>query len=54
MEEAGEHRYARLSYRAWNTLRVTGRRITGNLSFALLMLCLALTVVLIYVLGYHK
>ncbi len=53
-EEAGEHRYARLSYRTWRTLRATTRRITGNLSFALLMLCLALSAVLIYVLGYHK
>ena len=53
-EDAGEHRYARLSYRAWRTLRATTRSITGNLSFALLMLCLALSVVLIYVLGYHR
>ena len=52
-ENAGEHRYARLNYRVWRTLRATTHRITGNLSFALLMLCVALTVVLIYVIGYH-
>ena len=48
------HRYARLSYRTWRTLRATTRRITGNLSFALLMLCLALSIVLVYVLGYAR
>ena len=52
-ENAGEHRYARLNYRVWRTLRATTHRITGNLSFALLMLCVALTIVLIYVIGYH-
>ena len=52
-ENADEHRYARLNYRVWRTLRATTHRITGNLSFALLMLCVALTVVLIYVIGYH-
>lgn len=52
-ETPEEHRYARLNYRVWRTLRDTTRTITGNLSFALLMLCVAVCVVLIYVLGYH-
>ena len=52
-EPEGEHRYARLSYRVWRTVRSTTWRITGNLSFALLMLCLAVSIILIYVFTYH-
>ncbi len=52
-EEEGEHRYAKLSYRAWQTIRSTTYRITGNLSFALLMLCAAVCIVLLYVIGYR-
>ena len=52
-EAEGERRYARMSYRVWRTLRSTTRRITGNLSFALLMLCVAVSLLLIYVFIYH-
>ena len=52
-EAEGERRYAQLSYRVWRTLRSTTRRITGNLSFALLMLCAAVSLLLIYVFTYH-
>lgn len=52
-EAAGERRYAQLSYRIWRTVRATTRRITGNLSFALLMLCIAVSLLLIYVFTYH-
>lgn len=52
-EAAGEHRYARLSYQGLQTLRATSRRISGNLSFALLMLCLAVCFVFLYVISYH-
>ena len=52
-EAAGERRYAQLSYRIWRTVRATTRRITGNLSFALLMLCVAVCLLLIYVFTYH-
>ena len=52
-EEAGGHRYARLFYRAWHTMRATSRRISGNLSFALLMLCVAVCFVFAYVIWYH-
>ena len=49
----GREKYAKLFYRAGQTLRHTTRLITGNLSFALLMLCAALCLVLIYVIIYH-
>ena len=52
-EAEGERHYAQLSYRVWRTLRSTTRRITGNLSFALLMLCAAVSLLLIYVFTYH-
>ena len=52
-EAPEEHRYARLFYRAWHTVRATSRRITGNLSFALLMLCAAVCFVFLYVILYH-
>lgn len=47
-EETGGSRYAVLFVRAKNTLRDTSRRITGNLSFALLLLCAALCFVFLY------
>ncbi len=53
-EKPDEHRYARLIYRGWRTIRDTTRRISGNLSFALLMLCVAVCIVLLYVLGYRR
>lgn len=49
-EAEGGRRYAELSYRARRTLRTTSRHITGNLSFALLMLVLAISAVFVYVL----
>ena len=49
-EQTGELRYAQLNYRVHRTLRTTSRRITGNLSFALLMLVLAVSAVFLYVL----
>lgn len=52
-EEAGGHRYAELFSRAAKTLRDTGRRITGNLSFALLMLCAAICIVFLYLFFVH-
>lgn len=47
-EQAGEERYAELFVRTRKTLRETTDRITGNLSFALLLLCAALCVVFLY------
>lgn len=47
-EQAGEERYAELFVRVKKTLRETTDRITGNLSFALLLLCAALCVVFLY------
>lgn len=52
-EAPDEHRYARLAYRAQNTFFTTARRISGNLSFALLMLCVAVCFVFLYVATYH-
>lgn len=52
-ESEGEQRYASLFSRAYQTLRDTGRRITGNLSFALLMLCAAVCAVLAYLFFVH-
>ena len=49
-EPAGEERYASLFYRGRQTLRRTNRRITGNLSFALLMLVLAICLIFAYML----
>ena len=46
-QEGGRH-YAHLVYRSLETIRKTTARITGNLSFALLMLCAAICVVFIY------
>ena len=49
-ERAGRTRYAERLYRIRRTVRETGRQITGNLSFALLMLVLAICAVLACVL----
>ncbi len=49
-ERAGRTRYAERLYRIRRTVRETGRQITGNLSFALLMLVLAICAVLAFVL----
>lgn len=53
-EEKGGSRYADLFFRSGKTVRDTGRRITGNLSFALLMLCLAVCFVFIYMMILHR
>ena len=47
-EQQGGRHYAHLVYRSLETIRKTTARITGNLSFALLMLCAAICVVFIY------
>lgn len=47
-EAEGEHRYADLFVRIKKTMKETTRRITGNLSFALLMLCAAICIVFVY------
>ena len=47
-EQQGGRHYAHLAYRSLETLKKTTARITGNLSFALLMLCAAICVVFIY------
>ena len=49
-QERGSHRYAEGVYRARKTLRDTSHRLTGNLSFALLMLVAALCFVFFYML----
>ncbi len=49
-EEQGGRRFAETAYRTRKTLRTTGRQITGNLSFALLMLVLAVCAVFVYTL----
>jgi len=52
-EKKGEREYAHIFYRTVATLRKTTRSITGNLSFALLMLCAAICLVFIYVIILH-
>lgn len=52
-EKPEEHRYARLSYRLRKTFIDTTHRLTGNLSFALLMLCAAACAVFVYILLLH-
>ncbi len=49
-EEQGGRRYAITAYRARRTLRDTGRRMTDNLSFALLMLVGAISLIFLYML----
>lgn len=53
-EQQGGRRYAHLVYRSLETLKKTTARITGNLSFALLMLCAAICVVFIYMIVLHN
>ena len=52
-EKNGERRYANLFVRIRQTVRTTTHRITGNLSFALLMLCVAVCAVFIYLFIFH-
>lgn len=47
-EPQGGRHYAHLVYRSLDTIKNTTARITGNLSFALLMLCAAICVVFLY------
>ena len=53
-EQQGGRHYAHLVYRSLETIRKTTARITGNLSFALLMLCAAICVVFIYMILLHN
>ena len=53
-EQKGGRHYAHLVYRSLETIRKTTARITGNLSFALLMLCAAICVVFIYMILLHN
>ena len=53
-EQRGGRHYAHLVYRSLETLKKTTARITGNLSFALLMLCGAICVVFIYMIVLHN
>lgn len=53
MNSENRHRYAEASFRAQKTLRETGHRLTGNLSFALFMMVLAISFVLFYMLILH-
>ena len=53
-EQQGGRHYAHLAYRSLETIRKTTGRITGNLSFALLMLCAAICVVFIYMIVLHN
>ena len=49
-ERPGQRRHASRLYQLHRTIREASRQITGNLSFALLMLVTAICAVLIYVL----
>ena len=49
-EEAGEHRYARLSYRVMRTIRTATHDLFDSVSFALFMLVLAICAILVYIL----
>ena len=53
-EQRGGRHYAHLAYRSLETLKKTTARITGNLSFALLMLCAAICIVFIYMIVLHN
>ena len=53
-EQQGGRHYAHLAYRSLETIEKTTGRITGNLSFALLMLCAAICVVFIYMIVLHN
>lgn len=53
-EPANGKYYAHLFYRSLDTLKKTTVRITGNLSFALLMLCAAICLVFIYMIVLHN
>ena len=53
-EQQGGRHYAHLAYRSLETLKKTTARITGNLSFALLMLCAAICIVFIYMIVLHN
>lgn len=53
-EPQGGHRYAHLVYRSLDTLQKATARITGNLSFALLMLCAAVCAVFVYLIVLHR
>ena len=53
-EQQGGRHYAHLAYRSLETLKKTTQRITGNLSFALLMLCAAICIVFIYMIVLHN
>lgn len=53
-EPQGGRHYAHLAYRSLETLKNTTARITGNLSFALLMLCAAICAVFIYMMVLHN
>lgn len=52
-ETKNAHRYAEGVYRAGKTLRETSHRLTGNMSFALLMLVAAVSFVFVYMLILH-
>lgn len=52
-ESDGGRRYATMFVRIRKTLSDTSRRITGNLSFALLMLCAAICIVFVYLFFIH-
>lgn len=52
-ERKGGRRYAHLFYRSVQTIRETTGRITGNLSFALLMLVAAICAVFLYMVVLH-
>lgn len=52
-ERDGERKYAHLFYRSANTVHETTSRITGNLSFALLMLCGAICLIFVYMIVLH-
>lgn len=53
-EKQGGRHYAHLFYRSLDTLKNTTSRITGNLSFALLMLCAAICLIFVYMLVLHN
>ena len=53
-ERQGGRHYAHLFYRSLDTLQKTTARITGNLSFALLMLCAAICLVFVYMIVLHN
>ena len=53
-EQRGGRHYAHLAYRSLETIKKTTNRITGNLSFALLMLCAAICIVFIYMIVLHN